>query len=288
MLPNIPCIPSLIIQIIPAILRVRQEKVPQIKIPRISNIVFEIIYHENYFDISKVSKINKNNRNPLSFSSYRLIMHQSKIQYKKKNSIVNNSIHKISLSTIFPLVTDREPLARKDSHRAGIITKRRIKLHDILLLSRFPLIKQPAFPSVLVPVCARVNASRYHFSSLRHVPFRLAFRSLDEYTHIHTHIHCVSISIVHSTFLYTYISPPFHDLAALGCYIFNTTLAIRSGGNPRFLVRPTGLHDQPWHDGGRDERQEEGGERERERSGKKDRKKRNTLFEWIASLHSYA
>lgn len=107
-------------------------------------------------------------------------------------------------------------------------------------------------------------------------------------THTHTHIHCVSISIVHSTFLYTYISPPFHDLAALGCYIFNTTLAIRSGGNPRFLVRPTGLHDQPWHDGGRDERQEEGGERERERSGKKDRKKRNTLFEWIASLHSYA
>lgn len=79
MLPNIPCIPSLIIQIIPAILRVRQEKVPQIKIPRISNIVFEIIYHENYFDIPEVSKINKNNRNPLSFSSYRLIMHQSKI-----------------------------------------------------------------------------------------------------------------------------------------------------------------------------------------------------------------
>lgn len=56
MLLNIPCIPSLIIQIIPAILRVRQEKVPQIKIPRISNIVFEIIYHENYFDISKVNK----------------------------------------------------------------------------------------------------------------------------------------------------------------------------------------------------------------------------------------
>lgn len=56
MLPNIPCIPSLIIQIIPAILRVRQEKVPQIKIPRISNIVFEIIYHENYFDISKVNQ----------------------------------------------------------------------------------------------------------------------------------------------------------------------------------------------------------------------------------------
>lgn len=56
MLPNIPCIPSLIIQIIPAILRVRQKKVPQIKIPRISNIVFEIIYHENYFDISKVNQ----------------------------------------------------------------------------------------------------------------------------------------------------------------------------------------------------------------------------------------
>lgn len=161
-------------------------------------------------------------------------------------------------------LADREPLPRKDSHRAGIITKRRIKLHDILLLSRFPLIKQPAFPSVLAPVCARVNASRYHFSSLRHVPFRLAFRSLDEYTHTHTHISCVSISIVHSTFLYTYISPPFHDLAALGCYIFNTTLAIRSRGNPRFLVRPTGLHDQPWYDGGRDERQEGGGKKKRQ------------------------
>ena len=37
---------------------------------------------------------------------------------------------------------------------------------------------------------------------------------------------------------------------------------------------------------GMKDRKKEG--RERERGGKKDRKKRNTLFEWIASLHSYA
>lgn len=134
-----------------------------------------------------------------------------------------------NFSIIFPLTED----SQVENHwpgkirivRIGIITKRRIKLHDILLLSRFPLIKQPAFPSLLVPVCARVNASRYHFSSLRHVPFRLAFRSLDEYTHPAVCV-CIDFDSSFDLFIYVYISSTFPPSR----YIFNTTLVIHVAG----------------------------------------------------------
>lgn len=65
----------------------------------------------------------------------------------KQNSIISIQIILFTqnFSIIFPLTED----SQVENHwpgkirivRIGIITKRRIKLHDILLLSRFPLIK---------------------------------------------------------------------------------------------------------------------------------------------------
>lgn len=99
-----------------------------------------------------MSKINKNN-NSLSHRLNLDILNLDNasiknIEQKKTNSTINIRIILFrKFPNYFPFgsgqqgLADREPLPRKDSHRAGIITKRRIKLHDILLLSRFPLIK---------------------------------------------------------------------------------------------------------------------------------------------------
>lgn len=97
-----------------------------------------------------MSKINKNIIIIFSqIESHRIDNASIKnIEQKKTNSTINIRIILFrKFPNYFPFgsgqqgLADREPLPRKDSHRAGIITKRRIKLHDILLLSRFPLIK---------------------------------------------------------------------------------------------------------------------------------------------------